>query len=157
MYIYQLQGGCEQTTHWKSPRCWERLRTEGEEGVRGWDGWTASPMQWTWTWENYERCWRAGRPGMLQSMGLQRVGHDWATEQQGGCWVLPNIRHGCCLNSPSTWVIISGLAVVLYRMGFQKSGKKTFRAIIWNQENDRHLYVMINCLCQCDWVKGCSR
>ena len=32
--------------HWKSPWCWERLRAE-EEGVRGWDGRMASPMQWT--------------------------------------------------------------------------------------------------------------
>ena len=37
----------EQTTHWKSPWHWERLRAEGEEGIRGWDGWTASLMQWT--------------------------------------------------------------------------------------------------------------
>ena len=35
---------CAQTTHWKSPWCWERSRTEGEEGVRGWDGWMASPI-----------------------------------------------------------------------------------------------------------------
>ena len=43
---------CEQVTHWKSPWGWERLRAEVEEGVRGWDGWTASPIQWTWTWAN---------------------------------------------------------------------------------------------------------
>ena len=34
--------------HWKSPWCWERLRTGGEGGDRGWDGWMASPTQWTW-------------------------------------------------------------------------------------------------------------
>ena len=28
----------EQMTHWKSPWCWERLRAEWEEGIRGWDG-----------------------------------------------------------------------------------------------------------------------
>ena len=39
---------CEQLTHWKSPWCWERFRA-GEEGVRGWDGWIASLMQWIWT------------------------------------------------------------------------------------------------------------
>ena len=38
-------------------------------------------MQWTWTWANSRR-WGTGRPGMLQSMGSQRVGHDWTTEQQ---------------------------------------------------------------------------
>ena len=30
--------------------------------IRGWDGWTASLMQWTWTWENSWRWWRTGRP-----------------------------------------------------------------------------------------------
>ena len=36
--------------------------------------------QWTWVWASSESWWRAGKPGVLQSMGLQRVGHDWATE-----------------------------------------------------------------------------
>ena len=68
----------EQLTHWKSPWFWERLRTE-EEGIRGWDGWMASPMQWAWTWTNFGRWWGTGRPCILQSMGSQRVGHDWVT------------------------------------------------------------------------------
>ena len=66
----------------KSSWCWERLRAEGEEGIRGSDGWMASPLQWTWTWVNSRRWWSTGRPSMLQSVGSQRVGHDWATEQQ---------------------------------------------------------------------------
>ena len=33
---------CKQMTHWKSPCCWERLRAEGEESIRGWDGWMPS-------------------------------------------------------------------------------------------------------------------
>ena len=39
-------------------------------------------QQWTWTWANSGRWWGTGRPDVLQSTGLQRVGHDWATEQQ---------------------------------------------------------------------------
>ena len=66
---------------WKRPWCWERLKA-GEGGGRGWDGWMASLTQWTWTWENFGRRWVTGRPGVLQSMGTQRVGYDWATEQQ---------------------------------------------------------------------------
>ena len=73
---------CKQLTHWKSPWCWERLRTEGEGGLRGWESWMTSPMQWTWTWANSGRCWGTGKPNMLQSMGSQRVGHDRVTEQQ---------------------------------------------------------------------------
>jgi len=35
-----------------------------------------------WTWEISGRWWRTGKPGVLQSMGSQRVGHDWAVELQ---------------------------------------------------------------------------
>ena len=49
-------------------------------GDRGWDGWMASPTRWTWVWVNSGRWWWTGRPGVLQFMGSQRVGHDWATE-----------------------------------------------------------------------------
>ena len=73
---------CEGPTHWKRPRCWERLKAEGEGDDRGWDGWMASVTQWTWVWASSRRWWRTGKPGVLQSMGLQRVGHDWVTEQQ---------------------------------------------------------------------------
>ena len=50
----------------------------------------ASPTQWTWVWVNSRSWWLTGRPGMLQLMGLQRVGHDWATELILITW-LPNI------------------------------------------------------------------
>ena len=47
---------------------------------RGWDGWMASLTQWIWVWVSSGRWWWTGKPGMLQSMGSQRVGHNWATE-----------------------------------------------------------------------------
>ena len=62
------------------PWCWERLKVGGEWDVRGWDGWMASPTQWTWIWVNSRSWWWTGRPGVLQSIGLQRVGRDWVTE-----------------------------------------------------------------------------
>ena len=71
---------CKEPTHRKIPRCWERLKAEGEGDNRGWDGWMASLTEWTWVWANYGRWWRTGRPGVLQSMGSQRVGHNWAAE-----------------------------------------------------------------------------
>ena len=58
-------------THWKSPWCRERLRAEGEESVRGWDGWMASLRQWTWLWANFRRWWGTWKPGVLQSWGLK--------------------------------------------------------------------------------------
>ena len=60
--------------------CWERLRAGGEGSYRGWDGWMTSPSQWTWVWASSRRWWRTGKPGMLQSIGSQRVEHDLAAE-----------------------------------------------------------------------------
>ena len=70
----------EELTHLKWPWCWERLKVEGKGDSRGWDGWMTSPTQWKWVWVNSGSWWWTGRPGLLQSMGSQRVGYDWATE-----------------------------------------------------------------------------
>ena len=61
--------------------CWKKLRTGGEVGDREWDDWMASLTQWTWIWAGCGRWWRTGKPGVLQSMGSQRVRHDsdWTT------------------------------------------------------------------------------
>ena len=75
-----LATWCEELTHLKRPWCWERLREEGEEDDRGWNGWMASPTQWTWVWVDSRSWWWTGRPGMLWFMGSQRAGHNWATE-----------------------------------------------------------------------------
>ena len=56
--------------------CWERLKAGGQGDDRGWDGWMASPTQWTWVWVNSGSWWWTGRPGVLQSMGLERVSHE---------------------------------------------------------------------------------
>ena len=77
-----LASWCEEPTHWKRPWFWERLRAGREGDDRGWDGWMASPTQWTWVWASSRSWWWTGKLGMLQSMGSQRVGHDLATEQQ---------------------------------------------------------------------------
>ena len=45
-----------------------------------WDGWMASPTRWTWVWASSRSWWWTGKPGVLQSIGLQRVRHDWVTE-----------------------------------------------------------------------------
>ena len=75
-----LATPCEELTYLKRPWCWERLKAGGEGDDRGWDGWMASLIQWTWVWVN-SGSWRwTGKPGILLLMGLQRVGHDWATE-----------------------------------------------------------------------------
>ena len=49
---------------------------------RGWDGWMISLTQWPWVWANFRRWWMTGKPGILQSMGSQRVRRDLVTGQQ---------------------------------------------------------------------------
>ena len=87
----------KELTHWKRPGCWEILKAGGEGHDRDWDSWMASPTQWTWVWVSSGNWWWTGKPGVLQSMVSQRVGHYWATELNwtvviGAClryWVGP--------------------------------------------------------------------
>ena len=58
----------------------ERLKAGGEGENGGWDGWMASLTQWTLVWVDSRSWWWTGKPGMLQCMGSQRVGHDWVIE-----------------------------------------------------------------------------
>ena len=102
--LKKLKPWFKEPADWKRPWCRGRLKAKGEEGSRGWDGWIALSTQWTWIWANSRRQWRAGKPGVLQSMqsGLtetipfvcisaiwasilsQRAGHNLETEQQKG-------------------------------------------------------------------------
>ena len=66
----------------KKTWCWERLKAGGDGDDREQDGWIASATQWTWVWASSRRQWRTGTPGVLQSMGLKRVRHNWQPEQQ---------------------------------------------------------------------------
>ena len=77
--VNTLATWCEELTHWKRPWCWERLKVGGEGDDGGWDGWMASPIRKIWVWASSGSWWWTRRPGTLQFMGLQSVGHDWAT------------------------------------------------------------------------------
>ena len=57
----------------------EGRRRRGHQRMRWLDSITDAL---TWIWANSRRWWRTERPGVLQSMGSQRVSHNWATEQQ---------------------------------------------------------------------------
>ena len=97
-----LATSCEELTHWKRPWCWKALGAGGEGDDRGWDGWMVSPAQCTWGWVNSRSWWWTGRPGVLQFMGSQRVGHDWAaelnwTEEHLVCFILKFIYNLVCM------------------------------------------------------------
>ena len=78
--LQSLATWCKELTHWKRLWCWEILKAGGEGDDRKWDGWMASLTRRTWVWESSGSWWWAGKPGLLQSMGPQRVEKDWVTE-----------------------------------------------------------------------------
>ena len=55
----------------------EDRRRRGWDRVRWLDGITNSM---TWVWVSSRSLWWTGKPGMLQSMGSQRIRHNWVTE-----------------------------------------------------------------------------
>ena len=65
---------------WKDPNAEKDWRQKKGMTEDGWDGWMASLIQWTWGWVNSGSWWWTERPGVLQSMESQRVGHSWVTE-----------------------------------------------------------------------------
>ena len=71
-WSWNSNTSCEELTHWKRPWCWERLRAGGEGDDRGWDGWMASPTQWTWVWVNSRIWWWTGRPGRAAVHGVAK-------------------------------------------------------------------------------------
>ena len=81
---------CKELTYWKRPWCWERLEVgERDNRMRWLDGITHSMER---VWASFRSWWWTGKPGVLQSMGLQRVGQDWATELRS-----PPQNHFLCL------------------------------------------------------------
>ena len=64
----------------KDPDAGKDWRREEDRGNRGWDGGMAPLTRWKWVWTSSRNWWWTGKPGVLQSMGSQRVGHDWATK-----------------------------------------------------------------------------
>ena len=106
-----LATWCEKLTHLKRPWCRERLKAGGEGDDRGWDGWIASQTQWTWVWASSGSWWLTWRPGVLQSMGSQRVRHNWVTwtEMEKRVWELgPIYCHSLVLKtSLGIWIVRS--------------------------------------------------
>ena len=92
----------------EKPWCWEGLGTGGGDD-REWDGWMASLTQWTWVWVNSVSWWWTGRPGVLWFIGLQRVGHNWATELNWNSMSFPHSsasEESVC--SAGEWGLIPG-------------------------------------------------
>ena len=91
-----LATWCKELTHLKRPWCWERLRA-GEGDNRGWDGWMASLIQWTWVWVYSGSWWWTGRPGCCGSRGHKESD---TTEQLN--WTKLMLQWDSIKNSPAS-------------------------------------------------------
>ena len=109
---------CEELTHWKRPWCWERLKME-EGDNSGWDGWMASPTQWTWVWVNSGIWWWTERPSLLQSMGSQSD-----------------------MIEPLKWTVLNDRKCSMYSSHFPKNGS------VWKLTSFRILLLVV-CVNDC--------
>ena len=82
----------QRTDSLEKPLMLGKIEGRGEGDNRGWDGWMASPTQWTWVWVNSGSWWWTGRPGMLPSMESQRIRHDWVTKLNWAEWVAGSFK-----------------------------------------------------------------
>ena len=93
---------------------------------RGWDGWMASLTWWTWVWVSSGCWWWTGRPGVLQSMGLQRV-KTWLSDWTELNWY-PNLLHYLPFDvEPRLWCVCPVWTFVLSFLH-----KHCSQGIIWN-------------------------
>ena len=88
-----------------------KIEAGGEGDDRGRDGWMASPTWWMWVWVNSRSWWWTGKPGMLQSLGSQRVGLDWAIELN---WDILDLWQYWV--TPAEWDIPSGGQSILLNL-----------------------------------------
>ena len=103
-------------------------KTDGRRrGNRGQDGWMASLTQCTWVWASSGSWWCTEKPGVLQSMGLQRVWHNWATATE--------------LN----WVWVMEWPFLQFTQKGNKINMRHCRAVIFGQDSD---YINVGTLLQ---------
>ena len=121
----------QRTDSLQRPWCWERLKAGGEGNNRGRDGWMASLPLWTWLWANSGGWWWTGKPGMLQSMGSQRVGHNWVTELN--CQWKGARKWGPGLLSQVLWLPVRWVCVSAHHL---------------HDAQDTHVFIILSLLCQ---------
>ena len=113
----------------------ERIGGRKRRDNRRWDGWMASSTRWTWVWVDSRSWWWTGRPGVLQFMGSQTVGHDWATELN---WTELNwkaICNRCSIECSFSWAGTSQERTRRERKGNMQVRK-------WSDSWDRSLLVL---------------
>ena len=125
----------EELAHLKRPWCWEWLKAGGEGDDRGWDGWMASLTQWTWVWVSSGSWWWTRKPSILQSVGSQRVRHNWITELnwtvgRGLSWLAP--KKEICVLKGLRWLCF---------YWFKADSKKDWRIKVCEEDLKLYYYI----------------
>ena len=115
---------------WKDPDT-GKDKAGGKGDNRGWNGWMASPTWWTWVWASSRSWWRTGKPGVLQSVASQRVGHDWATELNVKVCVLNNFAW----NYRYTFFFMTDFPQYWLILKYKIKSKKMYMGFIWTWLN----------------------
>ena len=99
-----LATWCKELTHWQRPWHWERLKA-GEGAERGWDGWMASPTQWTGVWVNSGSWLWTGKPEWAAVHGVAKR-WTWLSDWTGLNWLNWSIPTSALFLFPLTWSIL---------------------------------------------------
>ena len=111
----------------KNPDAEKDRGQEEKGGDWGWDGGMTSLTQWTWVWANFGRQWRTGKPGVLQSMASQSIGHIPHTPET----MLENCQ-------------------AIYELWFQQSSSLYFSETFWLFRQVSHAAQHSDCVqCSC--------
>ena len=114
----------------------------------------ASPTQWTWIWVNSGSWWWTGRPGVLQFMGSQRFGHNWAINfiHFKGFYVC-----ACTYTQLNIMEQCKSYQIILLKSLRQEENKILFfiTEVLgwkkWGKENIDRFHLLCDLICICSW------
>ena len=109
----------------------------------GWDGWMASLTRWTWVWASSGSWWWTGKPGVLQSMELQRVEHDWTTELNWWSLYQTFIEYLFCVRHKTRDVTLN---ILLPETWLLLLGNSEWRGFGYHGESNLHFHFTVNLL-----------
>ena len=119
-----------------------RLKAGGEGDDRGSEDWMTSLTWWIWVWASSDNWWWTGKLGVLQSMVLQRVRHDWVTELINDiiCIILYHQYNIICINISYFTIDMSfKIFVYIFIFKYLKLGLFGFRCLQKTWSNWRYL------------------
>ena len=125
-----LATWCEEVTHWKRPWCWERLKARGEGDDRGWDGWMASPTQWTWVWAT---------PGEGEGQGNLVCCSPWCRTESGMTEQLNNK--------------LNRMVLLKYFWNFFKNLWDQLHRYVWAHKLSEKIYIIIYFVVTAFWAQ----